>query len=177
MGPGAASPTTTVPSVFMPRIAPPYTPNSITWRPSSVAPRDHLGGELHALAAHPRDQELTFHAALQHELLQVRDVILGRATAGDERVVHAPDREVVDRVGVALRVAAGVGHRVAQRAHEELARASHLLGEPIGEPGVVDRERPGVVGRGGVAGLLHDAADHARTRGSPGSAPAMRCSR
>src|SRR5436190_11937081 len=153
-----ASPTTTVPSVFMPRIAPPYTPNSITWRPSSVAPRAITwAASCTPWPPIPVIRSSRSTQPSQHELLQVGDVVIGRAAARDEGVVHAPDREVIDRVGVALRVAAGVGHRVAQRAHEELARASHLLGEPIGEPGVVDRERPRVLGGGAVAGLLHDS--------------------
>ena len=94
----------------------------------------------------------------QHELLQVLDIARGRTAAGHERVVHATDREVIDRVGVALRVAAGVGHRVAQRAHEELARPRHLGGEPIGKAGVVDGERAGVVGGGRGMGLSGGAA-------------------
>src|SRR5829696_870399 len=160
-----ASPTTTVPSVFMPRIAPPYTPNSITWRPSSVAPRAiTCAASCTPWPPIPVIRSSRSTQPSQHELLQVLDVVLSRAAAGDERVVHAPDREVIDRVRVALRIAAGVGHRVAQRPHEELAGARHLVGEPVGEPRVVDRERPGVVGGRRVAGLLHHA-------GHPGPNP------
>src|SRR5947207_8075586 len=171
-----ASPTTTVPSVFMPRIAPPYTPNSITWRPSSVAPRAITwAASCTPWPPIPVIRSSRSTQPSQHERLQVLDVVIGAAAARDEGVVHAPYREVIDRVGVAFRIAAGVGDRVAQRAYEELARARHFLGEPIGEPGVVDRERPGVVGGGTVAGLLHDTGHprpHPRRPG-PDAGPAV----
>src|SRR5262249_53288751 len=170
-----ASPTTTVPSVFMPRIAPPYTPKSITWRASSVAPRAiTCAASCTPWPPIPVMRSSRSTQAPQHELLEMRDVALRRAAAGDEGLVHASDHQVIDHVGVALRVAAGVGHRFAERSYEELLGARHLVGEAIGEAGVVDREGPGVVGGGRVARLLHHAADprlHAR-RARPGAGPA-----
>src|SRR5436309_4324643 len=132
----------------------------MTWRPSSVAPRAITwAASCTPWPPIPVIRSSRSTQPSQHELLEMGDVVLGRTAAGDECVVHASDREVIDRVGVAFRIAAGVGDRVAQRAYEELARARHFLGEPNGEPGVVDRERPGVGGGGAVAGLLHDSGD------------------
>src|SRR5262249_39634239 len=155
-----ASPTTTVPSVFMPRIAPPYTPKSITWRASSVAPRAiTCAASCTPWPPNPVMRSSRSTQAPQYELLEMRDVALRRAAAGDKGLVHAPDHQVIDHVGVALRVAAGVGHRFAERRYEKLLGARHLVGEAIGEARVVDREGPGVGGGGRVARLLHHAAD------------------
>src|SRR2546423_5562264 len=149
----------------------------MTWRPSSVAPRAITwAASCTPWPPIPVIRSSRSTQPSQDELLQVGDVVLGRPPAGDERVVHAPDRKVIDRVGVALRIAAGVGDRVAQRAHEELARARYFLGEPSREPGVVDRERSSVVGGGSVAGLLHDTGDprpHPRRTGLGAGHPVL----
>src|SRR2546429_2766237 len=155
-----ASPTTTVPSVFIPRIAPPYTPNSITWRPSSVAPRAiTCAASCTPWPPMPVIRSSRSTQSSQHEQLQVLDVLARGSPAGDERVVHAPDHQVVHGVGVALRIATDIGHGLPQRTHQELARACDFVGEAVGKPRAVDRERPRVLRRGRVARLFHHALD------------------
>src|ERR1700710_2363810 len=79
---------------------------------------------------------------------QMVDVVARRLLPGAERVVHAPDGEVVDGVGVTLRVAAGFGNGCAQRTHDKLTGARDLIRKLIRQPGAVDGERPRVLGRG-----------------------------
>ena len=128
----------------------------------------HLGGQLDALPADPGEQHLAFGHRLgaaegpQGERDGVGDVLEARRLVAGDGVLGAAHRQVVDRVRVASRVAARGRHRRAQRRHDLLALRRGRLGVALGEPRPVHRERSGVRGRLGVAGLLEHPLDPGR---------------
>src|SRR3981081_1268792 len=108
----------------------------MTWRPSSVAPRAMTcAASCTPWPPKPVIRSSRSTETSEGELLQMVDVVARRLLPGDERVVHAPDGEVVDGVGVTLRVAAGFGNGCAQRTHDKLTGASDLLRKMIREAG------------------------------------------